>query len=73
MKTLTKEFVMTLSISDRIQLVTDIWDTILENPDGIGLSSEKKLELNRRLDAYHQNPDEGSSWEDVKERLRSRK
>lgn len=70
MTTLAKDFILSLSIPERIQLVEDIWDTILEGSDGIGLSIEKKAELNHRLDAYRQNPDEGSSWEDVKDRIK---
>ena len=72
MSTFAKAEVLTLSISERIQLVEDIWDTIAEVPEKIDLSSEQKAEIDRRLDAYHQNPDEGSPWETVKNRIQSR-
>ena len=36
------------------------------------LSDEQKAELDRRLNAYHQNPDEGASWELVRERIKRR-
>ena len=64
--------VMSLSVSERIQLVEDIWDSIAEVPETVPLSDEQKAELDRRLDAYHQNPDEGSPWGMVRERIRSR-
>jgi len=72
MNALLKANVLTLSVPERIQLVEDIWDTIAEIPEHIGLTDELRAELDRRLDAYHQNSDEGSPWEMVKERIRSR-
>ena len=73
MKALVKADVMSLSVPERIQLVEDIWDTIAAVPEEIGLSDEQKAELDHRLDAYHRNPDEGSPWGAVRERIRSRR
>lgn len=64
---------MNLSVPERIQLVEDIWDSIAEVPEEVGLTDEQKAELDRRLDAYHRNPDEGSPWGLVRERIRSRR
>jgi len=73
MNTLTKADVLSLSVPERIQLVEDIWDSIAEVPEEVGLTDEQKAELDRRLDAYHRNPDEGSPWGLVRERIRSRR
>ncbi len=73
MSALAKADVLNLSISERIQLVEDIWDTVAEVPEEVGLTDEQKAELDRRLDAYHQNPDEGSPWGMVRERIRGRR
>jgi putative addiction module component (TIGR02574 family) len=73
MSTLTKANVLSLSVPERIQLVEDIWDTIAEVPDEVGVTDEQKAELDRRLDAYHLNPDEGSPWGMVRERIRSKR
>jgi putative addiction module component (TIGR02574 family) len=62
-----------LSVAERIQLVEDIWDTIAANPDALEISEELGEELDRRVDSYHQNPDAGSSWQDVKKRILSQK
>ncbi len=67
---LTRTNVLSLSIPERIQLVTDIWDTIAEVPEEVDLSEEQKAELDRRLEAYNRNPSEGSPWSLVKERIR---
>ena len=72
MSTLVEANVLSLSVPERIQLVEDIWDTIAEVPEEVGLTVDQKAELDRRLDAYHQNPDEGSPWGMVRERIRSK-
>lgn len=59
-----------LSISERIQLVEDLWDSIAAVPEALPLSEPQKQELDRRLDAYHEDPNSGSPWELVKERIR---
>ena len=73
MHALVQRDILNLSVPERIQLVADIWDTITATPEEIELSDEQKIELNRRLDAYRKNPDEGSSWEMARERIRSRR
>jgi putative addiction module component (TIGR02574 family) len=65
--------VLRLSVTERIQLVEDIWDTIAEAPESVGLTDEQKSELDRRLAAYHQNPNEGSPWGMVRERIMNRR
>jgi putative addiction module component (TIGR02574 family) len=72
MNALIKSDILNLSVSERILLVEDIWDSVAEVPDIVPLTEEQKNELDRRLDAYHANPAEGSPWEEVRERIRSR-
>jgi putative addiction module component (TIGR02574 family) len=64
--------IIELSIAERIQIVEDIWDSIAAVPEAVALSEEQKKELDRRLEAYHQNPDAGSPWIEVRERIRNR-
>lgn len=71
MSTLAKANILELSVSERIQLVEDIWDSIMEVPSSIQLSEEQKLELDKRLNSYHANPGLGSPWDIVRERIRS--
>ena len=73
MTALAKTHILSLSVPERIQLVEDIWDSIVEVPEEVILTEEQKAELDRRLDAYHINPDEGSPWGVVRDRIRSRK
>jgi len=71
MTTLTKSDVLNLSVTERIQLVEDIWDTIAEVPEQVTLTDAQKVELDHRLEAYHRNPGEGSPWTAVMDRIRS--
>lgn len=60
-----------LPISERIQLVTEIWDSIAEFPDEIELTPSTLELLAKRLAAYRANPEEGSPWQEVKQRISS--
>jgi len=46
-----------LSVPERIQLVEDIWDSIAEVPEELPLTAAQQAELDRRLDAYRENPE----------------
>jgi putative addiction module component (TIGR02574 family) len=58
-----------LSVSERIQLAEDLWDSILTTPDKVPLNDQQKQELDRRLEMHRQNKNQGSTWQSVKERL----
>ncbi len=58
-----------LSISERIQLVEDIWDSISAQAESVELTLEEKKIIDSRLDMYHQNPKIGSPWNDVYRRI----
>jgi putative addiction module component (TIGR02574 family) len=59
----------TLSISDRLLLIEQIWESIAEDQDGFELSPAHKAELDRRLDLQAKNPNRGRSWEDIRNDL----
>jgi len=61
-----------LSVAERILLVEEIWDSIADAPDEVPLTDAQRSELDRRLDAYEADPHAGSTWEEVKARLRDR-
>ncbi len=69
MKIMTSD-ILELTISERIQLVEDIWDSIAAVPEAVPLTDAQREEIERRLDAYHKHPDAGSPWETVRERIR---
>ena len=55
-----------LSISDRIVLVEEIWDTIAEENHAFELTDAQKRELDRRLDSANRNPGQGRTWDEIK-------
>ena len=61
--------ILQLSVAERIQIVEDIWDSISESPEELALSEAEKLELDKRLERYRENPDEGIQWETLKKNL----
>ena len=63
--------ILDLSVSERIQLAQDIWDSVAQVPESLALSDEEKAEIERRLEAYHKDPDRGSPWAVVRDRIRS--
>ncbi len=74
MNTLATTDYMKLSVSERIQLVEDIWDSIaIEAPESIGLSQTQKLELDRRVAAHRADPTTAIPWEQVRSKLFSDK
>lgn len=73
MKKITATDTLDLSIPERIQLVEDIWDTIAAEAELVELTEEEKKAIDERLEAYHQNPNLGSPWEDVFKRIVGKK
>ena len=59
-----------LSISDRINLVEEIWDTIAEENQAFELTDAQKRELDRRLETARINAGQGAAfgrtWEEIK-------
>lgn len=62
-----------LSISERLQLVEDIWDSIAREanarPDSLLLSDAQRTELRQRSADADAHPDEGIPWETVRDEL----
>lgn len=59
-----------MSVAERILLVEEIWDSITADEAEVPLTEAQRQDLQRRLAAYEANPKVGSSWEEVKARLR---
>ena len=64
----TRDELLRLSAADRLQLVEEIWQTL--SPEDVPLTDAQRDELDVRLEAYAADPSAGSSWEEVRSRLR---
>ena len=59
-----------LPLSERIELVEDIWDSIAEETAvSVPLSVEQRAELHRRLAAHQADPSSSLPWEQVRASL----
>jgi putative addiction module component (TIGR02574 family) len=48
-----------LPLEERIKLVEDLWDSIAADQQALRLTTEQKEELDRRLDAYEIDKNQG--------------
>ncbi len=71
MKPIRMSDVLELPVSERLELVGDIWDSIAQVPDRLDLTETQRVELERRLEAYRRDPKVGSPWSEVKARILS--
>lgn len=65
--------ILQLSIAERIQIVEDVWDSIALEPKSLPLTENERQELERRLQSYRENPDEGVSWDKLQRKITNSK
>jgi len=58
-----------LPLSDRVELIDALWESIVEDGYEPSLTPEQTAELKRRLDAHRRNPDDVVSCESIKSEL----
>ncbi len=59
-----------LSAQERLDLIAAIWDSLSDDLESLPLSDSQQRMLESRLAAPEANPGAGSTWEEVKARLR---
>jgi len=69
MKTLTASDIAQMPLDQRIQLVEDLWDSIAELPESVEVPQWHRQVLENRLKAYHEDPQAGSPWSEVKKEI----
>ena len=62
----------TLSVSERIQLVEDLWDSIAAETGEAPPTDAQIAELERRLADMERDPQAGDSWDVVRARIEKR-
>ncbi|MFN3169001.1 MAG: addiction module protein [Phycisphaeraceae bacterium] len=67
----TRDELLRLSPADRIRVAQDLWDSVADRTKDLQLTDTERALLDQRLAAYHADPDQGDSWEVVRERIRS--
>lgn len=69
MNSLLSEQILSLTVTEKLQLIEDIWDSVAIHAEQIPLSQSQKQELDRRLSSYHNLENQGDNWENVKKRI----
>jgi len=69
-KPLTQMNIQELSVSDRIRMAEELWDSVLEDQASIEVTDAQKKVLEQRIKSYSSTPSEGSTWEEVNDRLK---
>jgi putative addiction module component (TIGR02574 family) len=64
--------VLELTVPERARLAQAIWDSIAEVPESVPLTDRDREEIDRRLAAYLNDPNEGAPWSEVKARILGR-
>ena len=59
-------------MSEKLQLVEDLWDDIASTPSAIPVHGWQKEELARRKQNLLNNPASGLSWQEIQRKIRSR-
>jgi putative addiction module component (TIGR02574 family) len=61
-----------MTVSERLQLLEAIWDSIPDAPEDLEMPEWQRDELTRRLAAADADPSDGIPWEELKTRLEGR-
>ena len=60
-----------LGRAERLQLVEDLWDSIVQEEADLPVPDWKRDELRRRKERFLKDPASGRTWDQVKQRARS--
>ncbi|MBN9492035.1 addiction module protein [bacterium] len=58
-----------LSVAERIELVTEIWESIADEEPALELSEDEHAEIQGRIAEYRANPDIGMPWPQLRDEL----
>jgi putative addiction module component (TIGR02574 family) len=61
-----------LTVSERIQLAQDLWDSVAAETGELSLSEAQAAELDRRLADLAHDPEAGTDWPVVRARIEQR-
>ncbi len=59
-----------LSQSERILLAEELWASVAKNQDDLKVTDPQKKILDERMAAYKASPNEGTSWEEVRNEMK---
>lgn len=66
-RTLTRDEIFDLPVSERLHLIEILWDSF--NPNDLPVPESHQRALDIALADYRRNPEEGCSWDEVRDEL----
>jgi putative addiction module component (TIGR02574 family) len=69
MSRLSLDEIQQLSVSERVQLAEQIWDSIVETPDALPIPESQIHELDRRLKLHNEDSEAAQPWSTIRSRL----
>lgn len=57
-----------LTVEERLDLIGQIWDSIVDSESPVVVPEHHRAELERRLAAAEKDPSDGASWEELRAR-----
>ena len=67
----TEKSIFDLSVSEKLQLLEDLWDDIASDPATVPVHEWQKEELNRRKQNLLRNPGSALSWEEIQRKIQA--
>jgi putative addiction module component (TIGR02574 family) len=58
-----------LTPAQKLLLVSELWDDLAAHPVEVPVSREQIAELDRRMEAYHRDPSQVTTWEAIQKRI----
>ena len=71
--TLDQSDIEMLTVEERLALIERVWNSLTVAPDDIPLTNAQREELDRRIDELEHEGPVGIPWEDVLDRIKSRR
>ncbi|HEX7707608.1 MAG TPA: addiction module protein [Thermoanaerobaculia bacterium] len=73
-RTLSKEEIQEMPVPQRIELIGELWNSVIAAEDALPITDEHRRLLDESIEEYRQNPDAARPWDDVRrEVFRSKK
>ncbi len=66
------EEIRKLSVAERLELVENVWDSIVAEGEALPVPESHRQELAPRRQEHRNHPEDVVPWEDVRAQLRSR-
>jgi putative addiction module component (TIGR02574 family) len=58
-----------LPISEQVDLMRDVWDSLVDSGETVGLTHEQQRDLDQRLQRHQESPDDVVSWEQARREI----